>query len=459
MEARQGPITAGGRFQRRTSAVAVALALGVLLTACGGGGGGGGEDTAGGGTDQPAANPPTNTEPSAPGRNAEAMDFTASTAQAAEGALDTLYGGDVYAAWSPRNVAEMMAPGMKVTFFGRGEGCTGEHAGPVVEGDLATAAPLSALTGVALDGRDGLRWMPASDDSMCEDADLLGDSMVFLNAESSTAALALLTHTGPGTGGASGFFQPYTASGQADSGANAHISGTFVAFRQAWRSEDPLQPFADGPARLYTVQSVHDWYRGSNVPASAPIQTQQQMLATFINRDCFDGGYTAAAKCQVQYLFTTAIARTGVTDWSQVSWFGDAKIWFDPAQGNLPIVSGPIGVAGETTRDRDDDLALYTSRANATQHAKFSAKAFDVRISFAQLKNVLKAVAARHADVDAADVTSAQMVDAWGTTWDQPSAWLLLSSSVAQEVYNPHDDAQRAYVGGSVTRLYVGPAQ
>ena len=107
------------------------------------------------------------------------------------------------------------------------------------------------------------------------------------------------------------------------------------------------------------------------------------MMATFLNTTCLRN--VSGQPCQVQYLFNTAIARSGVSNWSQVSWFKNGDVWFDPAQGGIPIVDGPIYASGQMTTDSKTRLPLFVSQGSATQHAAFSGRTFDVTISFDQL--------------------------------------------------------------------------
>src|SRR5262249_6344725 len=82
-----------------------------------------------------------------------------------------------------------------------------------------------------------------------------------------------------------------------------------------------------------------------------------------------------------------------VSDWSQVAWFRNGDVWFDPAQGGIPIVDGPIYGSGTITSDSKSKLPLFVSQGTATQHAAFSGRTFDVTIGFEQLANVLRIVA------------------------------------------------------------------
>jgi hypothetical protein len=178
------------------------------------------------------------------------------------------------------------------------------------------------------------------------------------------------------------------------------------------------------------------------------------MMATFLNNTC--ARTVSGQPCQVQYLFNTAIARSGVSDWSQVSWFKNGDVWFDPAQGGIPIVDGPIFASGQLTMDSRTRLPLFVSQGSATQHGSFSGRTFDVTISFEQLQNVLRIVAASRLGVELAALTDAQVAMVWGAAWNSREAWTVLSGDVGQEVYNP-DSAYKVQIGGGFRSLYVGP--
>jgi hypothetical protein len=201
-----------------------------------------------------------------------------------------------------------------------------------------------------------------------------------------------------------------------------------------------------------SVQSIGD-LRVETV-SSATQQAKQQMVATFFNPTCRK--LLPGQPCQVQYLFNTAIARRAVTDWSKVSWFQHGSVWFDPVQGGIPIVDGPIAAPGGLTTDGDAGLALFGSQGSATQHAAFNGRTFDVTISFDQLGNALRLITAKANKITLADVTDAQVDAMWGTSRSDRNAWVLLSADVGQEVYNP-DALTKVQVAGGFTSLYVGP--
>jgi hypothetical protein len=263
----------------------------------------------------------------------------------------------------------------------------------------------------------------------------------------------MLTTTGPQSDGKAAFLGPYGAGGQNGAGDNAYIAGTFVNLRQAWWAADPLQPWVgQASARVRSVQSMGA-YR-IDTDAGVTVQAKQQMMATFLNQTCIRT--MTGQPCQIQYLFNTAIVRSGVTDWHTVPWFQNGNVWFDPVQGGIPIVSGPIFASGKTTKDGNSSLALYTSIGAQSQHQVFTDKAFDVTISFSQLKNVLRIVTARKLGVDLSAVTEAQIASVWGAAWNDRNNWVLLTADVAQEVYNP-TATRTVQIGGGFRSLYVGP--
>lgn len=431
------------------------LAAALLVTACGGGGGGSEAPPPTGGGEQPQDNG-ASTGPT-PHDGPNALFFRPTAALAAEGAIDKVSGGNgLFAAWNPRDPKTALKPGMKVMFFGAATGCATGTQGPLArlsDQNLDTLSGLTLLPASATPA--ALRWTPAGDAEGC-DANArtkAGASAVYLNADDSAGAVGMLTTSGRQDDGSAPFFGPYGSAGQNGSGANAHITGTFVNFRQAWSAADPLQPWAGSAvARVRSVQSMGAVQL--DTVGGVAVQAKQQMMATFLNRDCLKE--LAGRPCQIQYLFNTAIARSGVTDWSTVSWFRNGGVWFDPAQGGIPIVDGPIFAPGKTTSDDESGLPLFVSQGSSTQHQAFSGRTFDVTVSFEQLRNVLRITTARTLQATPGAVTDAQIAAAWGTRWNDRNAWVLLSGHVGQEVYNPNGE-RKVQIGGGFRSLYVGP--
>lgn len=418
-------------------------------------GGGGGEPSA-----NPVPEPPQGGTPEVPSLNLGRDSFYfAPNAKTSPEALQSIAGGDrVVASWNAYNdqSGEVLKPGLKVLFFGHAEGCQGGLMGPTEPAPSARLAQLSALTGTATDavGR-AMSWRPTAATAGCntEVWSRPSASAVFVNASDTAGGVAMLTSSGLQDDGQATFLGPFTAAGQNGAGANQHIGGTFLNFRHAAWTADPLQPWLEtGTARVQSVQTMAK--ASVNGSRADVVQVKQQMMVTVYNHQCRQDN--SAMPCQIQYLWNTAIVRSGVTDWSTQRWFQRAQVWFDPAQGSIPIVSGPLPASGVTTLEEDHGLSIWTSQGAASSHTPFVGKKFDATISFQQLSNVLRITAARKVGKSPSDVTNAEVAAVWGSRWAEPAAWSLLTSHVGQEVYNP-DSQFRAEIGGNFSSLFVGP--
>lgn len=439
----------------RVTPMASLIALGLLVAACGGGGGGA-EDPppVGGGNEQPQDN--GNSTGPTPQDGPDALYFRPGSALAAAGALDKVSGGDaLFAVWNPQDQQAALKPGLKIMFFGTAQGCQAGVQGPLAAVSDERLADVARLTGMAHGAAaPTLRWTPAGGSAGCsnEAQARSGASAVYLNADDSAGGVGMLTTSGKQDDSGAPFFGPYGRGGQNGAGTNAHIGGTFVNFRQAWSVADPLQPWIGGAvARVRSVQSMG---AAQVDTAGEAVQAKQQMMATFLNPTCLREN--SGQPCQIQYLFNTAIVRSGVTDWSKVSWFQQGDVWFDPVQGGIPIVDGPIRASGAVTTDSKTGLPLFVSQGSATQHGSFSGRTFDVTISFEQLQHVLRIVAGRKLSVDPGSVSDTQVASVWGRAWNERNAWVLLTGHVGQEVYNPSSE-HRVQIGGGFRSLYVGP--
>jgi hypothetical protein len=378
------------------------------------------------------------------------------------GEPDFLASGKVLAAWNPTDPKAVLAPGLKVMFFGHPAGCrAGTANGPTVSAGNPRLAHAEELTGVK-PGAEGWTWSPGGDTPDCETGvhKQAGDSFVVVNRQPGKGGIGLFTYTGRDAGGRDPFFQQFDAGGQNGQGANAHINGTFVVFRFGWQGKDRIVPWggagADAQPAL-VLRSLQSVVRVAVTPGSnrEVVQAKQQMTFTVINRECFRTIGGPGRLCQVQYLMNTAVYRAGVIDWDAEKWFRDATVWFDPAQGGMPIVHGPVPEAGRTAQDASSRADLYTSLGAPTQHREFEDQAFAVRVSFAQLKNALRVATAARLKRQPSEITDAELRNEFGARWDDPAEWALLSVDFSQEVYNPSRE-RRAFIGGRLTDLTVG---
>jgi len=187
------------------------------------------------------------------------------------------------------------------------------------------------------------------------------------------------------------------------------------------------------------------------------VQAKQEFIISLINRECARRNGPQSKSCVFQYVFNIAVYRAGVTDWNQERWFKNGGLFFDPAQGGLAVIHGPIGQNGETTVDDATQLSLFTSLGDSTYHTLFSNKNFRIQITFDQLRNALKIIAGRLTKQSPHNIAPSEMRSVFGEKWDDPDQWVLTTINVAQEVYNPIE-TRRAYIGGSIREIYVGAA-
>ncbi|NDY91010.1 hypothetical protein [Ideonella livida] len=370
--------------------------------------------------------------------------------------LDRVAGGTALAlAWNPSEAKTALRPGMKVLFFGRATQCDNSRQGPLDSFDDARLLDVAQRTGMAAQAVPAtLRWTPVGTVDRCtgEAPWLGGDAAAFLSPDDEHGGVALLTTTGAREDGSKPFFDTFTADGQDGAGTNNYLQVGIVSFRMNPSATTALKPWAGGkPARVQSTQTLGTaTVEGGN---GQLVQAKQQIGLSFLNRQCF--AERRSSPCQLQYILTTAIVRRGVQDWSEVGWFRRANVLFDPVQGGIAVMDGRIGTSGTDTVDAEHRLPLWSSQGSATQHGTFSARTFDVTISFEQFQNALKIIAARKHGVPLASVDAARMVEFWGGGWNDTSQWVLLSTDVGQEVYNP-DTAFRAELGGGFRHLYVG---
>lgn len=457
----RSPATLSDSFNPISSRPGFMLALlcAATLTACGGGGGGTAADPVSKPTNEKPATAPVDSGVStgpAMRTGADVFYFAPEEAHVAVSAIEAQTGGKLFASWNPNDPQTSLQPGMKVMFFGAAQGCPSAHNGTLVPLSDDALGRVAALAGVdAAAAKGTTRWTPSGNSDGCVDSarGRDGASAVFLNPAKS-GSVALFTTSGQQDDGQEAFFGPYGADGQNGVGANAHITGSFVNFRQAWGRADAIRPWAgSAKARVRSLQSLG----AASVDAAtgATAQGKQQMMATFINRECASTLLPTGKPCQIQYLFNTAIVRSGVSDWSAVSWFQAGGVWFDPGQGGIPIVDGPIKTPGVVTLDDTTKLELFRSQGSASQHKSFKGRTFDVTIDFDQLMNAVRATVALSIKTDIANVRDSDVAAMWGSAWNSRDEWVLLSSFVGQEVYNP-DSLHRVQVAGGFRDLYVG---
>jgi hypothetical protein len=373
----------------------------------------------------------------------------------------------LYAAWNPHDAAAINRPGLIVSFFGSAPACAlGKADGPVADLSPSQRRRTDALTGVAADtaraGSTGGQWTPTAQSPACDAKlrDERDDSLVLINPDGVRGGAGLYTSTGPDADGKPGFFGPFDAAGQNGRGANVNIEASFVTQRFDWRAPNTLRPWggtdAGAALQISSIQSVRTMTL--EPPAGErPLQVKQQLTLGVINPDCMAQGPRTGRPCQLKMLFTVALFRSGVNDWTRVGWFQGAHLLFDAAQGGIPVLDGPIMGAGQATTLTSGGPALYSSLGAPTQHSLFDDKRFDIRIEFSQFVNVMKVAAAASAKRPAARVSDADVAQLFGPRWADPRAWTLLSISVGQEVSNP-EPSKSASIGGNFRHIELRAA-
>lgn len=452
-------------FNRTAGRMLSALAL-AALAACGGGGGADETDPVAGPGGTPGDGDQVVAIDALPtGTRAFNVKIDARWKDAAK--VEQLTGGTTRRNWNMANVQHTMTPGMKLAFFGRSPECGPEEIkdGPVTGGEEGEFATVAGRTGVTtLATSPDMRWTPSAAVEACPDGvkRRTGPHWIYVDPRAG-GAVGVYTSVGPDASGQPPFLQATPASGTDGQGYNANGIATFVAFRHAWGADDAVRPWraSDGQvteARFVSRQSVGAMEVG---PATSGVtaQVKQQVMFTVINTTCQKQRLAAGAGCHMQYLFNTAAARAGVTDWATYSPNDRAWLWFDRDQGALPIIDGHVPGKGVAALENASRLPLYRSAGNSSLHKEFTDRAFDVRISFEELQNGLRLVAARSLGLTPGQVGAEQLAQVWGPDWNNPDTWTLISTTFGQEIHNSEFETRRAWIGGGFSELYAGPAR
>lgn len=371
--------------------------------------------------------------------------------------MTTLAVRNSYAAWHPQNQQGANSPGWKVMFFGDAASCPLPKGvdGPLARPGESQLTELGRLTGIA--PRPGaLAWSPLASAAVCgvKASGLTDDSGALLVGEGQQSGVGLLTSSGTDAKGSLGFLGPFASNGQNGAGANAGIEGSFVTLREDWQAPDALRPWRDGG--MLTVDSIQGvpTLRLDTPAGVAPVQAKQQLTLGFVNRKCVADGVRPGRPCQFKLLLTLAISRAGVSDWRQVGWFQRVRVMFDPAQGGLPVLDGPVPEAGEMALAAAGDLPLYQSTGAATQHLPFDRQRFSVTMRFAELTNGLRVIAEQGRRQAPNKSRGPAMADLFGPAWDDPDQWALMQTTLGQEVVNP-DPSRQVAIGGHMRSLEI----
>jgi hypothetical protein len=449
--------------------LAVQCAVTASLVACGGGGGG-----AGGSTETPQSVPETDPkqQQSAAGTyvidplptGTKAFRFSVTDQmQNLQNIGDSEY-GPVAIGWNLRDAKRTMNPGMKILFWGDAQACNGGGLnGPVSAGpddDFQQALLKTKVSGNAVTPQT--RWTPSGNSDQCS-ADVqskTGPTWIFINPVFG-GHVGMYTHVGPKSSGEAPFLQATGSAGIDGEGYNANGQANFVAFRQAWGAKTAIQPWKNENGEVAEARVVMRQTLGSTEVGEydgATVQVKQQAMISVINTECQKSLKGKAGPCSIQYLFNTASVRAGVTDWEAKSPSQQGRVWFDKAQASIPIVAGMVPTVGKEVLDKNYSLALYRSEGNASLHSAKGDVDFDIRIRFSELLNGARIIAAEGLSTQPSEITDQNMVDRWGSQWNDPSKWTLVATMFGQEIYNDAFLARPSWIGGGFSTIYVGPA-
>ncbi len=231
-----------------------------------------------------------------------------------------------------------------------------------------------------------------------------------------------------------GAFETFGASGQNGSGANAYILATYTAFNPRWRQAEAnrFKPWNASPGPIIDPNLLRVAFRmRESVTADlladpATAQLQQVLRFVIINESCNIS--TSPTFCQLELNFKTYNrGLNAYTSFATGNYFGDL------GQGGLIAVVGPIGSTGQSTTI--GGRSAWTSWGSETQLAAFTSKTFQVEVSWRQFLDLMGTVTAGNPQL------------AFGPSWNDRSAWVLLRAGYGQENYNTSPNASSLVEG------------
>jgi hypothetical protein len=371
------------------------------------------------------------------------------------GGTPALAGGPVFASWNPNPASnsQVFDQGAHIGFFGHAAGCPASAAnGPAGPLDPKQARSLAAADTAFRPAPGATVWSPQPD------SDCRGEQggPAFVAAGKNGGPLQVFTALQPASPGGGGFWGSYPSTGQDQSGANASIEGTFLNWIFNGQPGSAVRPWADGNrAREVTISTTQAVAAAHAEPSSVSVnQVKQQVAVSFFNQAC----QSAAANkhlCQLRIMFDIDLVRDPSLDWSTQPWAGYARLMFDPAQGGLPVIEGPLLSAGQaTTTAGAQGVTLWRSRGAQTQHGTFGSTRFEAKIGFRDLMAGVRLVAQRASNTQG-PVDRDTMARLFGPAWNSPQDWTIIGVNIGQEVHGA-GDRSTAYIGGEMDDLSIG---
>lgn len=357
----------------------------------------------------------------------------------------------------------------------------GPATGP--SGDISLFSYSLQLTGIATEPQSSNQWsphLPQSAGCPTKAQEKNGGSFVVYNSSAIDGGFGLFTLAGNALGN---FFWHPTTPEQAN-GVNAHVMGTYLTLLgdSDFADTQTYHPFSGkttDPSRLIfalrTVQSVMKAKIAGDPSTIA--QVHQLVQVNFLNPDCVKNVLPSNPKavCVVQYLWTTYINRREYAfrnneyvavpvETKDFALF--AKIWFDPGQGGMAIISGPLKdkTFGTMLTYLGNSYDLWTSWGHASVFERavdrsqpaFADEKFQVNMSWQQFTTALRILAAKlynqnnNSALSPDQIPGAFIQSLFGTQWDNPAIWVVSHAAAAQENYNKRPNDETVYIGGNV---------
>lgn len=359
--------------------------------------------------------------------------------------------------------------------------------------DSPTEAPELATawgkTRVAYINGMSARWAPKTPTGYgCPSTKKGGDSYAIFTKGSDRSGVGLFTMSGKGFHDA--FWRGFGINGQGGGGANKYISGTFFNFLQGPSLTDEttqLKPFSgastDMNQKRVLLESTQSAYNvATHGDTTKVAQVQQYANFALLNKQCnTERNQTPSLVCQLIYTQESYVNRREYKDGKAIPtetlpWNNYAHYNFDPAQGGMPYVSGPLKTNGVATTINylGKSYSLWTSRGSATKFesdlwakadgqglpvASFENLTFRTEITFGQFLTFLRILGAdayqkeKGTSIAPENVPADYLVSKFGSKWNDPNEWIIMRLGFAQEAVNPNQETESIYMGGNIKMI------
>lgn len=333
------------------------------------------------------------------------------------------------------------------------------------------------------------RWAPKTPtESVCPTTKASGASYAIYTKGTSTPGIGLFTMSGKSFHNE--FWRAHPSNGVNGTGNNANISGTFFNFLQQPDYYNPIKPFSgnsnDYSVKRMILESTQSVYNVSTYGDTTTIaQVQQKADVVLGNKACLDERKNSPSLvCQINYIQHAYINRREYKDGKAIptesfAWNQYARYNFDPQQGGMPYLSGPLKGNGEVTQLSygGRKYTLWTSRGASTQFqsdtfprtdpatglavTSFENLTFRTEMTFNQYLTFLKILGADYLSQQTSktfypeDISDQYMASKFGSKWNDPNEWIVMRIGFAQEAMNPNQETESITLGGNIKMINV----